>query len=358
MKEDLSTLTDFSFNTISEKASLKQALEQLDKVLVKILFVMENDVFVAALTDGDVRRAILAGALLDTSISQIANYNPQYLEYDDANLAHKRLGKINALPVVDKERKILKVYIKGGSRQQNMYEKLSAPVVIMAGGLGTRLYPYTKILPKPLIPVADMPISERIIQSLKKVGCTEFHMIVNYKRNMIKAYFNDSDCDYNIHFWDEIRPLGTGGGLYLLRDCIKDMFILTNCDILILDDVTKIVNHHKKSGNMVTMVCSLKNFEIPYGVVNFSEGGEISSFEEKPQMSFFTNTGYYILEKDVFRYINQDEEIGMPDIIERMRKAGCKIGVYPISDNAWMDMGQFDSMESMELRLKENNLYL
>ena len=116
MKEDLSTLTDFSFNTISEKASLKQALEQLDKVLVKILFVMENDVFVAALTDGDVRRAILAGALLDTSISQIANYNPQYLEYDDANLAHKRLGKINALPVVDKERKILKVYIKGGSR--------------------------------------------------------------------------------------------------------------------------------------------------------------------------------------------------------------------------------------------------
>ena len=105
--------------------------------------------------------------------------------------------------------------------------------------------------------------------------------------------------------------------------------------------------------NKVTMVCSLKNFTIPYGIVNFSEGGEISSFEEKPQLSFFTNTGYYILEPDVFDYIDQGEKIGMPDIIDRMRKNGLKVGVYPISENAWLDMGQFDSMESMERRLKE-----
>ena len=191
----------------------------------------------------------------------------------------------------------------------------------------------------------------------QNLGCKDFHMIVNYKKNMIKAYFNDLDCSYNIHFWDEDIPLGTGGGLYLLEDSIKSTFILTNCDILVLNDVEQIVKHHKLKKNKVTIVCSLKSFEIPYGVVNFTEGGEISSFEEKPQMSFFTNTGYYIMEKDIFGYIKHKERIGMPDIIERMLKRGEKIGIYPISENAWLDMGQFDTMESMERKLKEINLF-
>lgn len=356
METELSTLIDISFNIISEKETLKHALEQLDKVLVKVLLVVNNrEAFVAALTDGDVRRAILAGALLETSVSQIANYHPKYMEHDDENLAREYLREITALPVLGMGKKILKVYIRGINQQQGNHDKLNIPVVIMAGGLGTRLYPYTKILPKPLIPVADVPISERIVQSFKKIGCEEFHMIVNYKRNMIKAYYNDTDYDYNIHFWDENEPLGTGGGLHFLHNKIGDTFVLTNCDILVLDDVRKIYKHHKEKNNKVTMVCSLKNFEIPYGVVNFSEGGEISSFDEKPQMSFFTNTGYYILEKDVFHYINQNEKIGMPDIIDRMRHAGEKIGIYPISENAWLDMGQFDTMESMEIKLKEMN---
>lgn len=164
--------------------------------------------------------------------------------------------------------------------------------------------------------------------------------------------FNDMDYDYNITFWGEDIPLGTGGGVRLLKTEINSTFILTNCDILIMDDVGKIVDHHKEKKNVVTMVCSLKDFEIPYGVVHFSEGGEVSSFEEKPQMSFFTNTGYYILEPVIFKYIKENECISMPEIIDRMKNAGEKIGVYPISENAWLDMGQFDSMESMERRLK------
>lgn len=356
MKRKLDTLTDFSRNIISEKETLKFALEQLNKTLVKVLLVVRDGTFVATLTDGDVRRAILAGALIETSISEIANYNPKYLEYDDEAAALRFLEKRNAIPVVDQEKKILKVYIKDTNKQEDMYDKLRVPVVIMAGGLGTRLYPYTKILPKPLIPVADIPIAERIILSFKKIGCEEFHMIVNYKRNMIKAYFNDMDCDYKIRFWDEDEPLGTGGGLYFLKDNINETFILTNCDILIMDDIRKIVNHHKENGNKVTMVCSLKNFEIPYGVVHFSKGGGIASFDEKPKMSFFTNTGYYILEKDIFNYIDQNEQIGMPDVIDRMRNDGQKIGVYPVSENAWLDMGQFDTMESMEIKLKEIDL--
>lgn len=356
----MNTITDISLNVILENDSLKHALEQLDKIAVKVLLVIDNKrAFVASITDGDVRRAILAGASLESMVSQIANYHPIFLECDDEAAAWKIMHdrKISALPILDKDKRIKKVYSVEDNEQKKYAEKLYVPVVIMAGGLGTRLYPYTKILPKPLIPVSDIPISERIIQAFQKIGCEEFHMIVNYKRNMIKAYFNDMDHGYNIHFWDEEIPLGTGGGLYLLKDCINDTFVLTNCDILILDDVRKIVKHHKKEMNQITMVCSLKNFTIPYGIVNFSDGGEISSFEEKPQLSFFTNTGYYILEPDIFKYINQNENIGMPDIIDRMRKDGLKVGIYPISENAWLDMGQFDSMESMERRLKELKVY-
>lgn len=355
MVTEVSSLIDFHLNIITEDSTLRQALERLDKVRVKVLFVVADECFVAALTDGDVRRAILAGGSLETPIRGIANYHPVYLEHDDKEAAMKYIDEKNiaAVPVVASSGKIVKVYTNVFINRQNEIEKLDIPVVIMAGGLGARLYPYTKILPKPLIPIEDIPISERIIQSFRKIGCMEFHMIVNYKKNMIKAYFNDIDSDYSIIFWDEDTPLGTGGGVRLLQDEIKSTFVMTNCDILIMDDVRKILEHHKEKKNIVTMVCSLKNFEIPYGIVNFSEGGEISSFEEKPQMSFFTNTGYYILEPEIFRYIEENENIGMPDIIDRMRRDGQMVGIYPISENAWLDMGQFDSMESMERRLKE-----
>ena len=172
---------------------------------------------------------------------------------------------------------------------------------------------------------------------------------------MIRAYFNDSG--YEISFWDESEPLGTGGGLSLLKDFIEETFILTNCDILMMHDIKEIIEHHRREKNKATMVCSLKNFVIPYGIVNFSEGGEIKSFEEKPQMSFFTNTGYYILEKEVFQYVGKSEKIGMPDVIDRMRSSGEKVGIYPIGENDWLDMGQFDTMEIMERKLKELDLY-
>lgn len=356
MKANLSILRDITPNQVSEEETLKQALEKLDRVPVKVLLVMgKGDAFVATLTDGDARRAILAGASLETLVEKIANYSPMYLDYDDVYIAQKYLEKVTALPILDADHKVQKVYVANANMKKDRQEKLNLPVVIMAGGLGTRLYPYTKILPKPLIPVGDTPISERIIQSFLNLGCGPIHMVVNYKGNMIRAYFNDSG--YEISFWDESEPLGTGGGLSLLKDFIEETFILTNCDILMMHDIKEIIEHHRREKNKATMVCSLKNFVIPYGIVNFSEGGEIKSFEEKPQMSFFTNTGYYILEKEVFQYVGKSEKIGMPDVIDRMRSSGEKVGIYPIGENDWLDMGQFDTMEIMERKLKELDLY-
>lgn len=358
MEIRIGLLKETKENIILEAYTLKQALEKLDRVSVKVLFIVENNMLEAALTDGDVRRAILNGASLETPVADIANHCPIYVESEDKNYIRNIFEEkgVGAIPLIGKEREIKAIYINDLRYQKSEDNIINVPIAIMAGGLGTRLYPYTKILPKPLIPIVDTPISERIIQSFQRAGCKEFYMIVNYKKNMIKAYFTDLDKSYNIHFLEETVPLGTGGGVRLLKNQIYSTFILTNCDILILDDVKKMIDHHKEQGNQVTMICSLKNFEIPYGIVHFTEGGEISSFEEKPKMSFFTNTGYYILEPGIFNYIEENENIGMPDIITRMKEDGQKVGIYPISENAWLDMGQMDSMESMELKVKELNI--
>lgn len=340
---------------INEEETVLGAMEHLDRVATKILFVAEKGRLLAALTDGDIRRWILQKRDLNASVKNAANYNPKYLVGANRQqaLQYMREQCIDAIPIVDADGMIHSIVLRNESEIVFRGEIIDVPVVIMAGGLGTRLYPYTKILPKPLIPVADIPITERIIQSFQQIGCQQFYMIVNHKKNMIKAYFNDLDTEYHLNFCDENTPLGTGGGISLLRDIITETFILTNCDVLIMEDVRKMIKYHRQQQNKVTMVCSLKNYEVPYGVVNFTEGGALSSFEEKPSLSFFTNTGYYILEPDVFGYVADNEKIGMPDILLRMKQENQKIGVYPIGENAWMDMGQFDTMESMERRLKE-----
>lgn len=338
---------------IPEEYTIVQAMGNLDIVRVKVLFVVREDKFCATLTDGDVRRAILRGVSLNAQVSEIANYNPLSFVAEDAASASVILKnrQISAAPIVDNEMKIIGICTAFDDAVELARQKINIPVVIMAGGLGTRLFPYTKILPKALVPVNDTPIVERIIQSFQDVGCQEFYMIVNYKKNMIKAYFNDIEKKYQLYFLEEDEPLGTGGGLCLVKDILDQTFIMSNCDIMILDDIKKIVEYHKEQKNIVTMICSLKNYQIPYGIVKFSEGGSIESLEEKPRMSFFTNTGCYILEPEVFQYIGKDEKIDMPDIIIRIKEQNEKVGIYPIGEDAWLDMGEMEALEKMEFEL-------
>ena len=223
----------------------------------------------------------------------------------------------------------------------------------MAGGLGTRLYPYTKILPKPLIPVGEIPIIEHIINRFYRQGAQNFYLIVNHKKNMIKAYLNDIEKAYQVCFVDEEQPLGTGGGLSLLKGEISQPFILSNCDILIDSDYEKIYEHHLSENNYITMVCSLKNMRIPYGVVEISKDGGIEEMKEKPEISFFTNTGMYVVHPEVIDELELNQRIDFPDIIEKCRQEGKKIGVYPISENSWLDMGQIDELEEMRRRLED-----
>lgn len=339
---------------INEEETVLRAMEQLDQVAAKVLFVQEQGVLKAAVTDGDIRRWILSGGQLDASLKRVANYRPLYLMESEKKRVISFMWEksIEAVPIVDENLRILDVVLWNEKNRRKNREKIDLPVVMMAGGKGTRLYPYTQILPKPLIPVGELPIAEHIIGQFRKYGCKDYFLIVNHKKNMIKAYFNEVEKDYNVFYAEESEPLGTGGGLGLLKGKIDKTFILTNCDILIRENIPKIYKYHREHGCLITMVCSLKNFRIPYGVVEIGEDGEICSMQEKPCVSFFTNTGCYFVEPRVIEEMEDGMYIDFPDMIKKYKETGEKIGVYPIGENAWLDMGQMDELARMELALE------
>lgn len=340
---------------VNENTTLVDAMRQLDRVARKVLFILVNERLTASITDGDIRRWILKKGELNTTVKEIANFNPKFVFVKDKKIAHEYMisNSLEALPIVDEKLSIESIIFWDEKEVINKKD-VNLPVVIMAGGFGTRLYPYTKILPKPLIPIGDIPIIEHIINNFREYNIDKYFMLVNHKKNMIKAYFSEIKHAYQIDFIDEDKPLGTGGGLSLLKGSINTTFILSNCDILIKEDYDKIVKFHYEYKNIITMICSLKNIKIPYGVVEMGKDGIITSMKEKPEFSFFANTGIYIVEPCVLDYINA-EYIGFPDIIEQLKKMGKKIGVYPISEESWMDMGEIDKLELMSKRMIEND---
>lgn len=344
----------FKEQLVSENISILEALKVLDNTSRRVLFVIRDNKLVGAISDGDIRRWILKNGSLNDPISSTVNYNPKFIFVDQReNYKSYMLQRhLDALPVVDHDMEVKDVIFLYDEAVEDKYEQINVPVVLMAGGKGTRLYPYTKILPKPLIPIGDIPISEHIVNRFHEYGCDDFYFIVNYKKNMIKAYFNEIEHDYKVSFIDEDVPLGTGGGISLLKGKITSTFILTNCDSIINEDFSKILKEHKDKKNLVTMICSLRNYEVPYGVVEIGENGSIQSMTEKPSMSFFTNTGTYIVEPEVIDEVEEGQSIGFPDVIQKLKDQGRNVGVYPINESDWLDMGQFDTMENMKQKLK------
>lgn len=306
----------------------------------------------AVVTDGDIRRHIVGGGSLEAPVGGIANYKPKYVLECERDTAKKlmRQHSINALPVVNDDG-VLTALLFANDFEIEQRKKVCAPVVIMAGGVGTRLYPYTKILPKPLIPIGDLPIIEHIINRFVRFGCIDFHLIVNHKKNMIKSYFSESEHAYRLHFVDEDMPLGTGGGLSLLKGKLHEPFFLSNSDILIDADYGSIYRQHKEQNDVVTMVCAFKHVTIPYGVVELDDNGKIRTMSEKPQYSFLTNTGMYLVEPRVVEEMKCGEAIGFPDIIDRYRNAGENVGIYPINEKCMLDMGQIEELEEMRKML-------
>jgi dTDP-glucose pyrophosphorylase len=340
---------------IGADASVIDAMSKIDKNAKGIVFVCENDVVLATLTDGDIRRHILAGKSLTAPVTEAAQYDfhalPANSDIDQVDDLCDKLS-LNVIPGIDQNGKLAAVFFKN-RRLPSSPPKINIPVVIMAGGKGTRLYPYTKVLPKPLIPIGDLPITEHIMNKFIKFGCGDFTMIINHKKEMIKAYYYENKpSNASIEFLEEKQFLGTGGGLSLLRSKVKSSFFFTNCDILILENYSAIYEHHKTSGNLLTMVCATKTFSFPYGTVDVSEGGNILSLMEKPSYSFLTNTGFYIVEPRFLDYVPNNTFIHITDIIQTCIDNEQRVGIYPVSENQWFDMGNHEDMERMRNKLQ------
>lgn len=334
---------------ISDELTVREAMKAIDIADPKIVFIVTEKKLIASLTDGDIRRYLLNGGQLTDLAIEASNKNPKYASSLDEAISLYHEKNFVAIPVVDSYRNIEDIYI-GKLYFNEQLVDLNVPVVINAGGKGTRLEPYTKILPKPLIPVGELPIIEHIMQRFNEYGCSKFSMIVNYKKEMMKAYFGN-DKQYDITWYDEQKPLGTGGGLCYLKGKINETFFFTNCDNLLLSNYESMLRFHRENHNVITMICAYKNIKIPYGVIEMGLNGTIEAMKEKPELSFLTNTGIYIVEPEVLDDIEYNVPIGFPDIIENERKKGKKVAIYPVSENEWLDMGQLSELEKMRVKL-------
>ena len=335
----------------NENFTLAEAMQKIDANTSGILFLVDSATkLIGCITDGDIRRFLLAGGKLDAPVMKAANLSPKFAfsEEEALQLYHKK--NFIVIPVVDVEKHILSLY-SGEERVIKERAALSVPVVINAGGRGTRLDPFTRVLPKPLIPVGDLPIIEHIMKEFQSYSCEEFHIIVNYKKELMKAYFAESENRYDISWYDESKPLGTGGGLSLLRGRLNETFFFTNCDNLLQANYERMLEFHRENGNVITMVCAYKNFFFFFVVIEMGVNGKIESMKEKPLVSFLTNTGIYIVEPEVLDDIEDNVAIGFPDVVEKQRKKGRKVAVFPVSESEWMDMGQINELEKMRKRL-------
>lgn len=340
---------------IAPNASVIECIKRLDETAKKIVFVTENERLLGSITDGDIRRWILQNGNLEQPVMYVMNDKPIFVYMTERKKARHYFKEksIQAIPVINEKEHLVDILFWDDEEEVDyQYKAIKLPVVIMAGGKGTRLYPYTKVLPKPLIPIGDLTIIERIMNQFEKFGCDEFYLTVNYKKNMLKAYLEEKSHSCQINYIEEEKFLGTGGSLYLLKDILKQTFFVSNCDILVDADYEDIIRYHKENKYKITMVTSLKNYVIPYGVVEVHNGGSIKNIIEKPEYNFQVNTGLYVLEPEVLEEIPENEFYHITELINQYVERGEKVGVYPITGNAWLDMGEVKAMEDMIQQLK------
>ena len=215
------------------------------------------------------------------------------------------------------------------------------PLVVMAGGKGTRMEPFTKIFPKALLPVKEKPIIQHIIEKFAQSGVNKFFITVNYKTVILKSFFSELNLNYSISFIHEKNPLGTVGGLRLLKNKVLTPFFVTNCDTIINVNYDNVYRFHLKNKNDLTLVASNKQYQVPYGVCQISKKGSLHKLIEKPKHDYLVNTGLYIMNPKVLNLIPKNKFLNINNLLKSIKRKKMKIGVYPVSEESWSDIGQW-----------------
>ena len=347
---------------VSPDSTVRDAISRMGEDGRKVVFIVDGDRrLLGIFTDGDMRRHILSGGSLLMHIEDAMNKHPFVLPVGcsggDLQRCFVERNRF-VCPLVDDRGILVEVVFR--DEYSDRLENYTMPrlpdgvaTVIMAGGFGKRLYPYTKVLPKALIPIGEKPILTHVIDKFKSFGCQEFHLVVNHKKNLIKAYYAEEKPSCELVFHDEDKPLGPAGGLSLLKGKLKGTFFLSNCDILVDADYSEIYAFHKREGNVITAVGALREVEVPYGVIEVQgNGSAIKSIDEKPTSTYLANVGVYVMEPEVLDDVEDGKVLLITDLIARYIAEGRKVGVFPVTGEDWQDMGQLDEMKKMEKKME------
>jgi dTDP-glucose pyrophosphorylase len=332
--------------SIDCEKSLLDALKQMDAIEKKLLIVLQDNHYLGLITVGDIQRAIIKNKSVETPVLSVYKKKVRIARPTDSFEAIRKMMlkfRMEFCPVVDCENNIVKIYFWEDlfcDNEARPVRKFDLPVIVMAGGFGTRLQPLTKVLPKPLIPIGDKTMLEEIFERFAKHGCTQFYISVNYKASLIEFYLKTQNLPYELNFIQEDSPLGTGGSLSLLKGKIEQTFFVNNCDILIEQDYAEILDFHYKNKNEITIVAALKHYAIPYGTIETGVHGQLLELIEKPELTFKINSGMYILEPHLIDEIPDNEFYHITQLIEAIKKRKGKVGVFPVSEKSWKDIGE------------------
>jgi dTDP-glucose pyrophosphorylase len=343
-------------NIINKNISIKEALKKMKHLGVKNLFIKNSqNQLIGSLSGGDIRSAILKKKNLSESVFAFSNFKPKFIK-DKNNLANKKKlnflfkkYKLDLIPIVDENNRIKDIiswsdfYKQTQSKTKKINQfKNKVDVIIMAGGRGTRLKPFTDILPKPLMPIKNKTVIEHILNSFTKHGLKNFFITINFKSEILKAYLKELSLSYNFNFIKEKKPLGTIGAVKLIKKNTKNI-IITNCDVIHKIDINDFYNFHFKNDYDISLIASSKKYRIPYGICRFNEKN-FEKFDEKPELNFFVNTGLYIIKNKLKKIILKNQRVDATDFINLVKSKKYSVGVYKIKDNQWFDTGKWSEL--------------
>lgn len=326
-----------------------QTMKLMDDGFTKSLIVFDKKRFLGIITNGDLQRAIIAKVPFDTPILKVVNNKTKRYAHvsDDREKIRTWMLEKRAefMPILDDAGNLADVIfwndLFSDDKIADNRKKIDLPVVIMAGGKGTRLKPITNVIPKPLVPVGEKTILEVILDQFESIGCHKFFMSVNYKADMMKYYLSQLDHKYDIEFFQEDKPLGTIGSVSLLKGKITAPFFVSNCDSINEQDYRDVYDYHINNHNDLTIVTMVKTFKIPYGVIETGEDGLMTALSEKPELTYQVNTGVYILNPSCIEEIPEGEFFHITHLMEKIKARGGRVGCFPVSEHAWRDMGEW-----------------
>lgn len=336
---------------INNNSTIKEALHLISKEGVRCLIVTDTrKKMLGTLSEGDLRRSILKEFNLNNKIKSLYKKKPRFFFEDEID--NKKIKKfflkekLDLIPIVDQNKKIVKVIFWNDIFNKSILKKrYNVDVVIMSGGKGKRLLPFTEVLPKALIPIKEKPVISHIIDNFKEQGFGKMKAIVNYKADVLKAYLSQYKRNDKINIFHEKKPLGTAGGLFLLKQTVSKLFFVSNCDILTNFNYKDLLDFHCKNKNDFTLVASAKNFPIPYGVCELKKKGTLKRINEKPNLDFLVSIGLYLVDKKILSLIKKDSFLDMSDLINKLQLKKYKVGVFPIDDSSWTDVGEWNKYE-------------